>query len=57
MHTSTVNISQTIKGRVNITIAIKYDVPYGLLIFGYLDLTLVHLTVKVKVMHISTANI
>ena len=46
-HLSTVNISQEVKDRANITIAIQYEVHLGLWL-AYLDLTLGHSKVKVK---------
>ena len=56
MHISTVNISQTIKDRVNNTIAIKYIVAHGIstsIFRFYLHI----LKVKIKAMNILTANI
>lgn len=56
MHILTMNNLQTEKDTVNITIAIKYKVKYGLSITD-LHLSLPILKIKVNVTYIWTANI
>ena len=57
MHISTVNISQTVHDSTNVTIAIKYEVEYGLSLGNIYVCSWFILKVKVKVMHISHVNI